>query len=174
VVAFVAAVVAGCGGASTSNVQQQQSPSPNQLACTAGGPASSTWPQPSSRVDTTPPIVAARAAGDTLTLTFDRGTPEFELKPQSSARFTRTDGRGDAVDLAGSAGVLIVLRGFRGDMQNYSGATDLKPNAPTLVEVREIGDYEGVVGWAAGLNAPACASVTVGPSTLTFQFIRTR
>ena len=119
----------------------------------------------------TPPIVSASVSGDTLTLTFDQGTPAFAVTPQSTAHFTETNGRGGPVDLAGSAGVLIVLSGFRGDMQNYTGTMDFKPAGPMLAEVREIGDYEGVIGWAAGLNAPGCANVTGGSSTLTFRFI---
>jgi hypothetical protein len=115
--------------------------------------------------------VSATITGDTLTLTFDQGTPPFEVTPQSSAHFTETNGRGGPVDLAGSAGVLIILRGFRGDMQNYTGTIDFKPGSPLLLEVREIGDFEGVIGWAAGLNAPGCANVTMGGSTLTFHFI---
>ena len=120
---------------------------------------------------TTPPIVSAAVSGDTLTLTFDQGTPAFEVTPQSSAHFTETGGRGGPVDLTGSAGVLVILRGFRGDMQNYTGTMDFKPASPLLAEVREIGDYEGVIGWAAGLSAPGCANVTAGSSTLTFRFI---
>ncbi len=120
----------------------------------------------------TPPIVSASVSGDTLTLTFDQGTPAFAVTPQSTAHFTETGGRGGPVDLAGSAGVLIVLSGFRGDMQNYTGTMDLKPASPMLAEVREIGDYEGMIGWAAGLSAPGCANVTVGSSTLTFHFIK--
>ncbi len=119
----------------------------------------------------TPPIVSATVSGDTLTLTFDQGTPAFEVTPQTTAHFTETNGRGGPVDLVGLAGVLIILRGFRGDMQNYTGSMDFKPGSPMLAEVREIGDYEGVIGWAAGLSAPGCANVTAGSSTLHFQFI---
>ena len=119
----------------------------------------------------TPPIVSASVSGDTLTLTFDQGTPAFAVTPQSTAHFTETSGRGGPVDLAGSAGVLIVLSGFRGDMQNYAGTVDFNPAGPILAEVREIGDYEGVIGWAAGLNAPGCTNVTAGSSTLTFKFV---
>jgi hypothetical protein len=173
----VAALSVGCG--TSSSVAQQSptpssatSPSPTPLTCTAGGPASSTWPAPDKRTATTPPIVSAVASGDTLTLTFDQGTPLFEVTPQATAHFTETNGRGGPVDLAGSAGVLIILRGFRGDMANYAGTKDFKPNGALLLEVQEIGDYEGVIGWAAGLSAPGCANVTVGGSTLAFQFIR--
>jgi hypothetical protein len=54
-------------------------------------------------------------------------------------------------------------------MQNYTGTMDFKPGSPMLAEVREIGEYEGVTGWAAGLSAPGCANVTAGSSTLTFR-----
>jgi len=112
----------------------------------------------------TPPIVSATVSGDTLTLTFDQGTPAFAVTPQATAHFTETSGRGGPVDLAGSAG-------FRGDMQNYTGSMDFTPGSAMLAEVREIGDYEGVIGWAAGLNAPGCANVTAGGSTLASKFI---
>lgn len=167
------ALLAACGGSSTATASPSPTPSPTPtpLACTLSGSASASWPQPSSRTATTPPIVSAAVSGDTLTLTFDQGTPAFEVTPQSSSHFTETSGRGGPVDLTGSAGVLIVLRGFRGDMQNYTGPLDLKPNGHLLLEVREIGDFEGVIGWAAGLSAPGCAAVTSGGSTLTFQFV---
>jgi len=119
----------------------------------------------------TPPIVLASVSGDALTLTFDQGTPAFAVTRQSTAHFTETNGRGGPVDPAGSAGVLIVLSGFRGDMQNYTGTMDFRPSSSMLAEVREIGDYEGVIGWAASLSALGCANVTAGSSTLTFRFI---
>lgn len=119
---------------------------------------------------TTPPIESATVSGDTLTLTFVQGTPTFEVTQQPTAQFTATDGRGGTVVLAGSSGVRIILRGFRGDMQNYTGAKDFIATGKTLAEVREIGDYEGVVGWAAGLGQAGCANVAVGSSTLTFRF----
>lgn len=75
------------------------------------------------------------------------------------------------MDLAGSAGALIILRGFRGDIKNYAGPVDLTPGGPLLLEVREIGDFEGVIGWAAGLSEPGCAGVISGATSLTFRFI---
>jgi hypothetical protein len=106
-----------------------------------------------------------------LTLTFVQGTPAFEVTPQATAHFTETNGRGGPVDLTGSAGALIILRGFRGDVKNYTGPLDLTPGGTLLLEVREIGDFEGVIGWAAGLSKPGCASVTTGAASLTFHFI---
>ena len=89
---------------------------------------------------------------------------------QSSARFTK-DPSGQPVTLTGSFGVKIVLRGFRGDVQNYTGPTSLTSRGPLLRQVAELGDFEGVISWGAGLSSPGCASVTASGSTLTFHFI---
>jgi hypothetical protein len=166
-------LVVACGTTSPTGETSPavSAPAPAALSCASAGPASQSWQSPDQRTGTTPPIVSARVAGDTLTLTFDQGTPAFEVTTQPSAHFIATDGRGGPVDLSGSAGVLIVLRGFRGDMQNYTGAKDFPANGQMLVEVREIGDFEGVIGWAAGLSRPGCAHVEAGTSTLTFPFV---
>jgi len=169
---FVMALTAGCGGSpATGQTSPNPTLSPATLSCTSGGTASSTWTAPDQRTTTTTPIVSATVSGDTLTLNFDQGTPAFAVTPQATAHFTETNGRGDSLDLAGSAGVLIVFSGFRGDMQNYTGTTSFKPSSQKLAEVREIGDYEGVIGWAAGLNGPGCVNVTSGSSSLAFHFI---
>ncbi len=74
------------------------------------------------------------------------------------------------MDLTGSAGALVILRGFRGDIKNYTGPLDLTAGGTVLLEVREIGDFEGVIGWAAGLSKPGCANVTSAATSLTFRF----
>jgi hypothetical protein len=181
-IAIVAAALAvpplmsACGTSSpTAEASPKQTVSPSQsaspLVCSTGGPASASWITPDQVTGSTPPIASAVVSGETLTLTFVQGTPTFEVTPQPTAQFTAVSGRGGTVLLSGTSGVRIVLRGFRGDMQNYSGTQDFIANGKTLVEVRELGDYEGVVGWAAGLSKPGCASVVVGQSTLTFTFI---
>jgi hypothetical protein len=120
---------------------------------------------------TVPPIASAGVTGDTLSLTFDHGTPAFELAPQSNARFTSDTGLGQPIDLAGTAGVRIVLKGFRGDMQNYVGPVSFSSTGPLVVQVRSLGGSEGQQSFAAGLSRPGCASVTAAGSTLTFHFI---
>ena len=110
-------------------------------------------------------------AQDTFKLTFDTGTPAFELTPQTSTHFRADSGLGQPIDVAGSAGVLIVLRGFRGDMNNYAGPASLTSQGPLLLQLRSLGGSEGQVSWAAGLSRPGCASVTATGSTLTFHFI---
>jgi hypothetical protein len=169
--AALAVLLVGCGSSSGGSSQASPTPSTQPpLACTSSGAATSGWPSPESRTGTAPPIVSAVVAGDTLTLTFDQGTPGFEVKTQEGSHFIQ-DPSGKSVDLAGSAGVTITLRGFRGDMRNYSGPASMMSSGPRLLQVYELGDYEGVVTWAAGLGSSGCANVTASGSVLTIQFV---
>ena len=118
----------------------------------------------------TPAITAVTVSGDVLTMTFAPGTPAFEVTPQPGAKFTK-DPSGQPVTLSGTAGVVIVLRGFRGDVQNFAGTGSITSTGPLLLQVYELGDSEGVVTWGAGVSAPACAAVSASGSTLTFHFI---
>jgi hypothetical protein len=163
-------LLAACGSGTGGNSQVTPTPSPSPQACTASGPASASWPAPESRTSTTPPIVSAVAAGDTLTLTFDQGTPAFEVKPQAGTHFLQ-DPSGKPVDLAGSAGATIVLRGFRGDMRNYAGPVSIISSGPKLLQVYALGDFEGIVTWAVGLDTAGCANVAAAGSNLTFHVI---
>jgi hypothetical protein len=130
--------------------------------CTTSGAASGSG---------TPTIVSAAVSGDTLTLTFSNGTPAFQVTTQPSARFLE-DPSGRPITLAGSAGVRIVLRGFRGDTSNLTGVPkSLTSKGPLLRQVAPIGDFEGVVGFGAGLSSPGCANVTSNQSSLVFHFI---
>jgi hypothetical protein len=105
-----------------------------------------------------------------LTLTFDQGTPAFEVKPQAGSRFAQ-DPSGRPVDLAGAAGATILLRGFRGDMRNYAGPVSIISSGPLLMQVYELGDFEGVVTWGVGFGSAGCANVTAVGSNLTLHFI---
>jgi hypothetical protein len=145
------------------------SPTTTTLSCTSSGPASTTWsvPEPPSI-----PIVSAVVSGDTFTLTFRSGTPDFTIQQLPSAHFSQ-DGSGLPVDLTGNAGVRIAMTGFRGDVMNYTGPKKLDSGGPILLQVASIGDFEGYVSFGAGLSKPGCASVTTSGSTLTLHFIPT-
>jgi hypothetical protein len=108
-------------------------------------------------------------SGDSLTLTFTNGTPPFQVITQSNAVFHKIPS-GDPIGLTGTFGALIVLTGFRGDQANFSGPKMLTSNGPLLLQVAEVGDFEGSVNWAVGLSDTACANVTSSGSTLTFLF----
>ncbi len=150
-----------------SNVAPTLTTAGSVPTCTLSGPASAQFPAAPS-APATPAIQSAAVAGDTFTLTFASGTPAFQATPQGTPRFFIQTG---TVTLAGSAGVHIVLTGFRGDVQNFTGPRSLTSSGPLLREVRELEDFEGVVRWGAGLSGPSCASVTASGSTLTFHFI---
>jgi hypothetical protein len=163
--------LAACGGSSQqAQTSPTPSPSPSPLACTSAGTASANWTAPESRTGTSPAIVSAVADGDVLTLTFDQGTPAYEVHPQSTAHFSK-DPSGIPVDLSGTAGATIILRGFRGDMQNYVGPVSITSSGPRFLQVYKLGDFEGVITWGAGLSGAGCANVTASGSTLTFRFV---
>ena len=161
----------GCGTAQTTAGQPAANTvsNPVVLSCTTAGNASPSWPQPDA-ASGTPAIVAAVVSGDTLKLTLAAGTPEYQVIPQASAQFV-ADASGQPVQLPGKAGVQIILRGFRGDLSNYGGQTDLTSSGPLLLQASKIGDFEGVVSFVAGTSAPACANVAADESSLTFRFI---
>jgi hypothetical protein len=109
-------------------------------------------------------------SGDTLVLTFVAGTPPFQVITQQNAVFSQ-DPTGNPISLAGTNGARILLSGFRGDQVNYTGPKTLTSTGPRLLEVAELGDFEGDVNLGVGLSDQACANVTSSDSTLTFQFI---
>jgi hypothetical protein len=56
-------------------------------------------------------------------------------------------------------------------MESYTGPMVLDSKGPLLLQVAEIGDFEGYVSWGAGLSKLGCANVAASGSTLTFHFI---
>ena len=156
------------GSTSAAPVAANPATTTSSPSCTSSRPASSSWVPAPSRPATA--SITAAAYGDTLTLRFDQGTPAFEIRTQTSPRFSR-DPSGQPVTMAGSAGVAVVLRGFRGDIRNYAGPESLSSDGSLLRQVQVIGESEGVITWAAGLSAPGCANVTTSGSTLTILFV---
>ena len=169
--AACALILTACGSAPVAQSSASSPSSAAALSCTISGPASAAWPQPWTRTTITPPIRSAILQGDTLTFSFDSGTPPFQVTPQSSARFDLNTGKGGTIDLAGSAGVRIGFTGLRGDMQNYVGPDSMTSPGPLTLQAHAIGDWEGYVAWAVGTSGSACANVTASGSTLTFRFI---
>jgi hypothetical protein len=90
-----------------------------------------------------------------LTVEFKNGQPtRIELRTQAGTGFT-TSPKGDQVTLAGRNGILVVIHGA--DLHtSYTGSTDIKTGYATLVEVRQVEDFEGVVQLALGINGAPC------------------
>ena len=103
---------------------------------------------------------------DRLTVEFQNGQPTIELRPQAGTTFTQ-GASGQTVTLAGKNGILVTIHGA--DLHtSYSGSTDIKTGYATLVEVRSVQDFEGVVQLGLGINGPACyrAFILTNPSRL--------
>lgn len=82
------------------------------------------------------------------------GMPPYQLTQQASTQFTK-DPSGQAVRLAGSAGLKAVFRNSSG-YGTYTQSADLKPGLPTIAEVSQLGDFERVLSWGVALNTAAC------------------
>lgn len=81
--------------------------------------------------------------------------PTYEVHRQATSAFIR-DASGQSVTLEGSAGIRIVLR----DSDIADGVpADLKPRLPEMRQVANIGNFERVVSYGAGLKDQACIRV---------------
>jgi hypothetical protein len=69
--------------------------------------------------------------------------------------------------MRGSSGLRIVFHGASG-ATSYTGSRDLTPGLPVLQEVEQLGDFEAVLSWGAGLSRASCLRVLelTGPTRL--------
>ncbi len=80
--------------------------------------------------------------------------PAYELSQQPTTQFVK-DPSGQSVTLAGSAGLKVLFRNASGQ-GTYSGSTDIRPQAASVTQVTELGDFERVLTWGIGLNRASC------------------
>lgn len=132
-------------------------PTPN-YTCGASTGFVGQAPPPSAFIDD---VRTGNHAGyDRLTIEFKNGQPDtIEIRPQTTTHFM-TDPKGDDVTVAGQAGIKITIH-ISDAHTAYSGSTDIKTGYSGLLEVREIGDYEGYVTFALGVSSPGCYSAMI-------------
>jgi hypothetical protein len=116
----------------------------------------------------TPPVafISAIRTGthngyDRVTVEFANGVPhDVQVSaPFDGTNFTLSPS-GRQVTLKGSRGLLVVIHGS--DLHtSYSGPTDIITGDPTLAEVRQVEDFEGVVQLGLGVNGTGCYRVTL-------------
>jgi len=95
------------------------------------------------------------AGYDRITIEFSNGSPsQVDVTPQNNAMFTQ-GASGQSITLAGSAGLLITIKGAD-EHTSYSGPTDFKTGYAVLEEARQVKDFEGTVQWGLGLSKSAC------------------
>lgn len=159
---------------------------PALLASPSGAPSaqpSPTWticgysvpqePAVNMPVTITAVRVGTDSSRDRFVVEFSGPVPPFELRRQDSSTFTQ-EASGRQVTLAGTAGWLLVIHGAD-EHTAYSGASDFVTGYPVLAEARNVGDFEGTVSWALGVNtAASCPVVSTlsGPSRLVIDFPR--
>jgi len=80
--------------------------------------------------------------------------PAYTVSRQASAQFVK-DPSGMPVTMRGSAGLRIVFHGASG-ASSYNGSRDLTPALPVVQEVEQLGDFEAVLSWGAGLSRTSC------------------
>ena len=80
--------------------------------------------------------------------------PAYTVSRQASAKFVK-DPSGLPVTMRGSAGLRIVFHGASG-ATSYSGSRDEIVNLPVVQEVEQLGDFEAVLSWGAGLSQASC------------------
>jgi hypothetical protein len=127
------------------------------FACTDVSGGSSTGPA----MRLTDVRVAHQAAGyDRIVFQFAPPTgatphiPAYTVTRQASSKFVK-DPSGMEITLQGSSGLRIVFHGASG-ADSYTGNRDLTPNLPVLEELEQLGDFEAVLSWGAGMSRPAC------------------
>ena len=108
----------------------------------------------------------SHAGYDRLTVEFKNAQPgSISIRPQAGTTFNQSPS-GMAVKVAGSHGILVVIRGADSHTA-YSGLRDIKTRFSGLVEVRVLEDFEGQVSLGLGVRT-ACyrASVLTNPVRL--------
>ena len=124
-----------------------------------------------SKANVTGVRVGPASGYDRFVIDFDGPVPAFTITPQDSTAFMQ-DATGATLQLLGSSGVKVVVRGASGTdlngRQTFTGSTDLKPGYLVLKEARQTGDFERVFSWGLGLSQPACLRVLTltGPDRL--------
>jgi hypothetical protein len=84
-------------------------------------------------------------------------TPAYTVSRQGSAEFVK-DPSGQPVTMRGASGLRIVFHGASG-APSYTGSRDKTPNLPVVQEVEQLGDFEAVLSWGAGLSRASCVRI---------------
>jgi len=85
------------------------------------------------------------------------GIPAYTVIPKSSAHFW-LDGSGRPVTLLGTAGIKLVMHPSSGQ-GTFAGRTDVRTGFAQLLEIRQLGDFEGYVSWGLGLAHQSCKRI---------------
>jgi hypothetical protein len=151
-------VPGGHTGTPTASPASSPIPSPTPYKCGASSAFFGTQPPQSAEISDV--RTGTHAGYDRLTIEFKNGQPNsIEITPQTNTNFTN-DPRGDTVKLVGQVGLRVVINTADAHIA-YSGPKDIKTGYAGLMEVRQMGDYEGYVTYGLGLAKPGCYTATI-------------
>lgn len=180
--------LAACGGTSGA-----ATPTPTQLTPTPTAtvtPTALVTPTPSAspvacgpmaggtsgRARITDMRIGTTSGYDSLVIQFDTAVTKYAISPNANGtRFTGGGGKGGVFTLEGVVGLQLNIDNLNwteSPGNQYPHGTDLKQPAPTLLEVRQIADFEGTANIAIGLSGDACPAVSIlsSPPRLVLQF----
>ncbi|MHB8539169.1 MAG: AMIN-like domain-containing (lipo)protein [Candidatus Dormibacteria bacterium] len=96
---------------------------------------------------------------------FDTAVTHYDISANPTGmQFESGGGKGGTFTLNGTYGLRLNILNLNLTVapgNQYPHGTDLKQSAPTLLEVRQIGDFEGTVNIAIGLSGSVCPSVSI-------------
>jgi len=176
VVASATALLAvGCGSTTTTTIPATTRPAATTTSTmpattvTSAGPATTApagWSTEPVSVESRGPtalLVGVRAAGqdgfDRVTFEFANRVPGYAV--QYVPRPVLQDGSGTEVEIDGAAVLAVQMKpasGFDlsvGGGQTYTGPRRITVGTSTLVEVVQVGDFEGMLTWDAGVSPKA-------------------
>jgi hypothetical protein len=144
--------------APTATAQPTPKPPPTPLAGFTAGSIAGGAPVAGQVTDVGSVRAAAQNGYDRFVLDLGQSPlQQYEVRTQATPKFT-LDAKGEVVTLDGSRGIQIVLLNASNHAA-FSGATDVRTGLPAIREARLIGDFEGVVSWALGVNGPGFVRV---------------
>jgi hypothetical protein len=187
-IAAVCAVVlllAACGGATgtPTPTATQPTPTPTPTATALGTPTPSATRAAcgpmsgglSARARITDMRIETTIGHDTLVIQFDTAVTRYQLSQNpTGVQFAGSGGKGGTFTLNGTYGLrlnILNLNWSESPGDQYPHGTDLRQSAPTLQEVRQIGDLEGTANIAIGLSSNVCPRVSIlsGPPRLVLE-----
>jgi hypothetical protein len=182
-VSGVVLLLAACGDATGTPTARATEPTATATPAALGTPTPSATPAAcvplsgglSERARITDMRIGTTIGYDTLVIQFDTAVTRYQLSQNpTGVQFAGGGGKGGTFTLNGTYGLrlnILNLNWAASPGDQYQHGSDLKQSAPTLLEVRQIGDFEGTANIAIGLNSDVCPRVSIlsGPPRLVLE-----
>jgi hypothetical protein len=165
--------LAACGGATGTPTARATEFTATATPVALGTPTPSATPAAcvpmsgglSERARITDMRIGTTICYDTLVIQFDTAVTRYQLSQNpTGAQFAGSGGKGAMFTLNGTYGLrlnILNLNWTESPGDQYPHGTHLRQPAPTLLEVRQIGDFEGTANVAIGLSSDICPRFSI-------------